>query len=373
MILTAKISTPLIQPGSSDTPMALGIGIAIALLSAALSSLGVNLQALGLSRQRQALQSDENIQTHIPISAHSFDPNNALISTNQFVEPTNGTLLPSPSPVNASDKLFTVVVAGDPRADQQASRPSDEEIETQPLLTPLSSHTISFSPLPPQSFSASGNLSEDSLSEPCSCLSYLRIHWIWYLGFSIYILCEMFGSIFALAYISPVLLAPLGAAGPIFNIIFSRLFLGSLIGIWDIIGTTLIVGGCSIVSIFSSKLPDGGKTLEDLIANFSRPTVAVYFIVQASLLVALFLGIKLLEYSQRIQKLAGYIMSSSSDFETPIVPEEEMLASPLSLAASARSLAGSIAPKQFPQLIGIMYCVLGGAAASETLLLTKAG
>ena len=48
----------------------------------------------------------------------------------------------------------------------------------------------------------------------------------WHLGFILYLLCQGFGSVFALGFISPVILAPLGSSGLIFNIIFSSVFSG---------------------------------------------------------------------------------------------------------------------------------------------------
>ena len=78
----------------------------------------------------------------------------------------------------------------------------------------------------------------------------------WYFGFILYLFCQGFGSIFALAFISPVLLAPLGSSGLIFNIIFSYVFSGTHITKYDWIGTVLIVVGCAVISTFGSFIPD---------------------------------------------------------------------------------------------------------------------
>jgi uncharacterized membrane protein len=78
----------------------------------------------------------------------------------------------------------------------------------------------------------------------------------WYFGFTLYVICQLFGSVTALGFISPVILAPLGSSGLIFNIIFSSVFSGTRITMYDWLGTILIVIGCAVVSTFGSSVPD---------------------------------------------------------------------------------------------------------------------
>ncbi|RKO88784.1 hypothetical protein BDK51DRAFT_24610, partial [Blyttiomyces helicus] len=152
------------------------------------------------------------------------------------------------------------------------------------------------------------------------------------IGFGMYLICQLFGSVISLAFISPVVLAPLGSAGLIFNVLFSRLFLGTRITMYDWSGTLLIVVGCAIVSTFGSGTPEDKQTIEDLIRLFSRPTFIAYFTVQGLIVLFLFLLIKYLEYG--------------------LGP----------LAARRRKTT---------EYVGVLYAVLGGTVASETLLLTK--
>ena len=94
---------------------------------------------------------------------------------------------------------------------------------------------------------------------PPSIRNSLRIwanKYQWHLGFLMYIAFQALGSIVALSFISPVILAPLGSAGLIFNILFSHMFLGTKITRSDWIGTSLIVAGCVLVSIFGASAPD---------------------------------------------------------------------------------------------------------------------
>jgi hypothetical protein len=173
------------------------IGITAALVSAALSSLGVNLQALGLSKLR-----DENLETITDL-------------------PKSTTSEALPTSIDESNLLQPELTNNEVNA---------------PLLVHIPENT---------------NLENSKTTSGKS--------WHWYVGFFLYIFCELFGSVFALAFISPVLLAPLGSAGPIFNIIFSKVFLGTPITLYNGIGTGLIVSGGIVVSIFGSHLPDGGK------------------------------------------------------------------------------------------------------------------
>ncbi|KAJ8326394.1 hypothetical protein O5D80_005145 [Batrachochytrium dendrobatidis] len=119
----------------------------------------------------------------------------------------------------------------------------------------------------------------------------------WYLGFTLYLICQLFGSVVALGFISPVILAPLGSAGLIFNILFSSIFAGTRITRYDWAGTVLIVIGCAVVSTFGSSMPDSRQSIEDLIRLYSRPAFIAYFSVQLILVSCTFFLIKYLEFN----------------------------------------------------------------------------
>ncbi|KAH6574850.1 hypothetical protein BASA61_010333 [Batrachochytrium salamandrivorans] len=119
----------------------------------------------------------------------------------------------------------------------------------------------------------------------------------WYLGFSLYLICQLFGSVVALGFISPVVLAPLGSAGLIFNIVFSSFFVGTQITRYDWGGTVLIVIGCAVVSTFGSSMPDDRQSIDDIIKLYSRPAFIAYFSVQLTLVICTFSLIKYLEFS----------------------------------------------------------------------------
>ncbi|KAJ3018055.1 UNVERIFIED_CONTAM: hypothetical protein HDU68_011352 [Siphonaria sp. JEL0065] len=76
--------------------------------------------------------------------------------------------------------------------------------------------------------------------------------WLWHIGFVCYIIPQLFGSILALNFISPILLAPLGSSGLVFNVFFSSILVGTKVGPWDWVATALIILGGTIVSLFGN-------------------------------------------------------------------------------------------------------------------------
>ncbi|KAL2912629.1 hypothetical protein HK105_207845 [Polyrhizophydium stewartii] len=132
----------------------------------------------------------------------------------------------------------------------------------------------------------------------------------WYLGFALYLICQLFGSVIALGFISPVVLAPLGSAGLIFNVIFSSVFVGTSITRYDWAGTVLIVFGCAVVSTFGTNLPDTRKSIDDLIKLYSRPAFIAYFSVQIAFIICTFVLIKYLEFS--LSSMRSLISRSSA-------------------------------------------------------------
>ncbi|KAJ1557831.1 hypothetical protein HK096_005101, partial [Nowakowskiella sp. JEL0078] len=115
------------------------------------------------------------------------------------------------------------------------------------------------------------------------------LKWQWYL---------VFGSVVALIFISPMVLAPLGSSGLIFNVLFSSFFLGTQITSFDWFGTLLIVFGCSLVSIFGDQGNDDKQTIDELLRLFSRSIFIFYFAIQNSFAILVFILVKYLESSK---------------------------------------------------------------------------
>ncbi|KAJ3036263.1 hypothetical protein HDV00_002919, partial [Rhizophlyctis rosea] len=201
--------------------------------------------------------------------------------------------------------------------------------------------------------------------------------------FGLYLVCQLFGSVIALIFISPVVLAPLGAAGLIFNVVFSRIFLGTRITGYDWAGTVLIVLGCAIVSLFASQGPDDNQKIDDLMRLFMRPTFIIFFTLQGLVVLCMFIFIKYLEYgigsfrgwAESAAGSAGVAVRNSRrrrEENTPLLRGTDVLRESGDVgvvhAASAKER-----DRRHAEIIGILYALLGGLSASETLLLAKSG
>ncbi|KAH9950349.1 hypothetical protein B0H21DRAFT_874997 [Amylocystis lapponica] len=99
---------------------------------------------------------------------------------------------------------------------------------------------------------------------------------LWLLGFGIFISSNLFGSIFQIASLPVVILAPLGAVSLLWNAVFARLLLGDVFSPWMIIGTLLIAGGAVLIAIFGI-VPEPTHSLEDLLMLFNRTAFIAYF------------------------------------------------------------------------------------------------
>ncbi|KAI0801246.1 hypothetical protein C8Q74DRAFT_478506 [Fomes fomentarius] len=99
---------------------------------------------------------------------------------------------------------------------------------------------------------------------------------LWLLGFAIFISSNLFGSIFQIASLPVVILAPLGAVSLLWNAFFARLLLGDVFSPWMVLGTLLIAGGAVLIAVFGI-VPEPTHSLEDLLLLFNRPAFIAYF------------------------------------------------------------------------------------------------
>ncbi|KAI8911620.1 hypothetical protein EDD86DRAFT_245889 [Gorgonomyces haynaldii] len=317
------------------------IGVSVSLGFSCISSLGVNLQANALKQERQ-----ENYRTESLL----VDESDSELSDSEIDDTMVDQLLPH-------ERTF-----------QQAL-------------------SIVFSSRPPLVRQEAYN--------------YLWLKSQWTIGFLLYFFSQMFGSVIALSFISPMLLAPLGSIGLVFNIFFSWLLLGTRITRFDWFGTAMIVLGC--------------KTIEDLLELFARPAFIVYFSIQIGLIVLLLFLTQFLTFS--LKAISGHLRSRLSSIrsftarspennvqepESPVrtvfrsssvsalssmasLPQEEQrplitrsntypnnLHRDLLHQASTQSL-GSNRKAKITSLVGMLYASVGGTTAAQTLLLTKSG
>ena len=92
----------------------------------------------------------------------------------------------------------------------------------------------------------------------------------------IFISSNILGSLFQIASLPVVILAPLGAVSLLWNALFARFILGDVFSLWMVLGTLLIAGGAVLIAIFGI-VPEPTHSLEDLLILFARPTFVAYF------------------------------------------------------------------------------------------------
>ncbi len=259
-------------------------------------------------------------------------------------------------------------------------------------------------------------------------LSLLQRIWIkyrWYFGFVMYLVFSAGGSVVALGFIPPVVLAPLGAVGLIFNILASYWLMGTVITRSDWMGTLLIMLGCALVSIFGVFVPDQNHSIEELIDLFTRPFFIVFFSIQVFAMVVL--TIYAVWESSKLQRLqrtfmvageqtqlirhrnSASIKSKSSDTEeeqqrtssrnssrtssprqsvhrrvsevNTDIEDDYVDDSDADQAAATSSTADSelsmplmhLSAKGHHEFIGIIFGMVGGIVGSQSLLLAKSG
>lgn len=109
------------------------------------------------------------------------------------------------------------------------------------------------------------------------CSSQVDTCWPRVYNFSgIFISSNLFGSIFQIASLPVVILAPLGAVSLLWNAFFARLILGDVFSPWMVLSTLCIAGGAVLIAEFGI-VPEPTHSLDDLLRLFSRPAFIVYF------------------------------------------------------------------------------------------------
>ena len=98
---------------------------------------------------------------------------------------------------------------------------------------------------------------------------------------------NILGSIFQIASLPVVILAPLGAVSLLWNAFFACILLGDVFSPWMIIGTVLIAGGALLIA-FWGIVPEPTHTLDDLLQLLGRTSFVVYFtLLSAAIFVCL--------------------------------------------------------------------------------------
>lgn len=157
------------------------------------------------------------------------------------------------------------------------------------------------------------------------------VYRLWLLGFAIFISSNVLGSVFQLASLSIVILAPLGAVSLLWNAFFARILLGDVFSRYLVMGTILIAGGAVLIAIFG-VVPETTHSLPELLQLYRRPSFIVWISLQFAIILAV-LGIAHWQERRLEARLQDvYIALPTSDDEL-----EAGFASPLTPIQTPRS------------------------------------
>ncbi|KAI9444801.1 hypothetical protein H4582DRAFT_849888 [Lactarius indigo] len=206
---------------------------------------------------------------------------------------------------------------------------------------------------------------------------------LWLLGFLIFISSNILGSLFQIASLPVVILAPLGAVSLLWNALFARFILGDVFSVWMVLGTLLIAGGAVLIAIFGI-VPEPTHSLEDLLILFSRPTFVAYFsLLGFAVLVCLAIThLSEYSYSARLRNQLPSRPSSPllipTNSTTDLTTERTPLLDRKRYASSTISLSSSVTqkhaiPSRTPLLLSISYASTSGILSGMCLVFAKSG
>ena len=99
---------------------------------------------------------------------------------------------------------------------------------------------------------------------------------LWLVGFGIYIVTNILGTIFQLDALPIVILEPLGAVSLIYNALLARLILGDRFGARMVGGTTLVAAGAVLIAVFG-VVEEAEHSIEELLSLWGRPAFLAFF------------------------------------------------------------------------------------------------
>ncbi|KAH9081649.1 hypothetical protein EDB83DRAFT_567120 [Lactarius deliciosus] len=206
---------------------------------------------------------------------------------------------------------------------------------------------------------------------------------LWLLGFLIFISSNILGSLFQIASLPVVILAPLGAVSLLWNALFARFILGDVFSLWMVLGTLLIAGGAVLIAIFGI-VPEPTHSLEDLLILFSRPTFVAYFsLLGFAVLVCLAIThLSEYSYSARLrneppsQPSSPFLIPTNSTTDltterTPLINRKRYAPSTISLSSSVTQKHAI--PSRTPLLLSLSYASTSGILSGMCLVFAKSG
>ncbi|GAC97621.1 hypothetical protein PHSY_005207 [Pseudozyma hubeiensis SY62] len=116
-----------------------------------------------------------------------------------------------------------------------------------------------------------------------------RTEWkrpLWLVGFAIFLVANVGGTVFQIGALPIVMLAPLGAVSLLYNAVLARFLLNDLLSRYMVMGTALIASGAVLIGYFG-VVPSPPHSLDELLDLYSRPT----FVAFATIFTFVFVGV----------------------------------------------------------------------------------
>ncbi|KZS92952.1 hypothetical protein SISNIDRAFT_485899 [Sistotremastrum niveocremeum HHB9708] len=197
---------------------------------------------------------------------------------------------------------------------------------------------------------------------------------LWLFGFTIFISSNVLGSIFQVASLPVVILAPLGAVSLLWNAFFAKFLLGDVFSLWLILGTLLISGGAALIGIFGT-VPEVTRSLDDLLELFARPPFIGYFSMLGA---AVFVGLiitHIAEFSlrkklQALPHILPTVVPAREDTSVVVQTETTPLLDP-KLPVVAMTQEPSVVRARM--LLAISYASASGILSGMCLIFAKSG
>ncbi|KAF8321315.1 hypothetical protein DL93DRAFT_2093944 [Clavulina sp. PMI_390] len=220
---------------------------------------------------------------------------------------------------------------------------------------------------------------------------------LWLLGFTVFLSSNLFGSLFQIASLPVVILAPLGAISLLWNAFFARVILGDTFSRYMFLGTLGVVVGAVLIAVYG-VVPEPAHSLDDLLKLFGRTSFVVYFSLLGTVVGIVLIATHTAEWSyNRHQRMLAQMSGActppddeSAIVTLPLVPPAPNLptaseVTPLlmgadpkphvhispSRASSIRSFLPSNSNARTPTILAISYASISGLLSGMCLIFAK--
>ncbi|KAH7104390.1 hypothetical protein BKA62DRAFT_505846 [Auriculariales sp. MPI-PUGE-AT-0066] len=198
---------------------------------------------------------------------------------------------------------------------------------------------------------------------------------LWLLGFAVFICSNVLGSVFQIAALPVVILAPLGAVSLLWNAVFARLLLGDVFTSLMAAGTVLIAAGAVLIAVFG-VVQEPNHSVEELLALLRRPPFVVYFsLLTLAVVVAIFTThiaestLPTIVVSESLEPLESPTAQASE--HTPLLPPR--IDTKAARGSPPPSSSTDAALQRKRTLIAVSFASLSGILSGMCIIFAKAG